>query len=124
MKNRSNKNNSHNFEILVENASSGRQLIQEFEHSMPIVAINPRKSKAERFQSIVFLFENKKCQFPDYSGVNFEFFNFMTEFEDEIFSFPDSKYSDSVDSVSQFLNYQFNTSKDKNQLGPQKIIIS
>ena len=84
----------------------------------------PTKSKKERFQSVIFLFENKKCQFPDYNGANFEIFKFMNDFEDEIFSFPDSKYSDAVDSVSQFLNYQFNTNKDKEQARNQKIFIS
>ena len=117
-------NNSHNFQILIENASSGMQLLQEFKGLMPIIGINPTKSKKERFQSVIFLFENKKCQFPDYNGANFEIFKFMNDFEDEIFSFPDSKYSDAVDSVSQFLNYQFNTNKDKEQARNQKIFIS
>jgi predicted phage terminase large subunit-like protein len=107
-KNNTKNNSFHNFEILIENASSGRQLIQELKSSMPIIEINPRKSKVERFSSCVFLFESGKVLLPKTSFYYEKYFKFMKDFEKELFSFPDSKYSDCVDSVSQFLNYQFN----------------
>ena len=106
-----NKNLNHAMQVLIEDASSGRQLIQEFKNQMPIVPILPRTTKIDRFQSVVFLFENQKCKLPKYDGIYFNILKFMEEFEDEVLSFPDSKYSDIVDSVSQFLNYQFNSER-------------
>lgn len=98
--------NFHNFKILVENASAGRQIIQEFQKEMPIFSIIPGRSKRTRFESVLFLFRNRTCRFPRYKMYRFKKFEFMRWVEDEIFSFPSSKYSDTVDTISQFLNYQ------------------
>jgi phage terminase large subunit-like protein len=112
----------HNVKILIENASSGRQLIQELENEMPIIPINPVSSKINRFESVSFLFRNEKCKFPKFN--NIEDFDFMNWLEEEVFSFPNSKNSDTVDTISQFLNfnlYKKNKNHDFNQNSPIRI---
>ncbi len=115
------------FSILVENASSGRQLIQELADEFPITPINPKLSKIVRFDSNIFLFINGKCQIPKkIKGIdNSMFFGELDEFYDELFSFSqDSKNSDIVDTVSQFLSSQFESEKNETKTDEVKILIN
>jgi len=86
--------------ILIEDKASGQSLIQELKRStkLPIIAINPTKDKETRFISSLFFFESGKVFFPNNA-------HWLCELEEELFSFPNAKHDDQVDSITQFLNW-------------------
>lgn len=86
--------------ILIENKSSGQQLIQEFRDNIPypIIHINVSSDKLSRFKRIVPVIEARRVFLPlDRS--------WLGEFEKEIVYFPFGKHSDQVDSMTQFLTW-------------------
>lgn len=94
-------------EILIEDKASGQSLIQELqrETNLPIKAIKVDTDKAARVHAVTPLIEAGKVYLPN--GVNW-----LNDFINECEDFPDGEYDDTVDSVSQFLNY----AKDKTRL--------
>ncbi len=86
--------------VLIEDKASGQSLIQELENcdGVPIISINPNKDKETRFISILSMFESGKIVFPENAP-------WLAELEAELFSFPQVKHDDQVDSLTQFLRW-------------------
>jgi len=85
--------------ILIEDASSGRSIIQSIsEHKdLPIEAIKkPSTDKETRLAQASAEFERKRVFFPKEAS-------WLADLENELLSFPGSAHSDQVDSISQFL---------------------
>jgi predicted phage terminase large subunit-like protein len=87
--------------ILIENKSSGQILIQDLKKStiLPIIGINVSISKLDRLYKVISFIESGRLFLPLSS-------DWLTDFEYEFFSFPNSKNDDQVDCVSQYLNYE------------------
>lgn len=85
--------------ILIEDCSAGQQLIQEFEKNfMPIKAIIPKQDKIARLLSAILLFELGKILLPSSAP-------WLSDYKQELLSFPRCKNDDQVDSSTQFLNW-------------------
>lgn len=85
--------------VLVEHASSGVQLYQSLIlKNLPIIPIKPKYDKLSRAHMATQALEGGKVFLPEKAA-------WLEAFEHEIFSFPGSKYTDQVDSMTQFLNY-------------------
>lgn len=87
--------------ILIENKSSGQTLIQElkFSTSLPVITINVALSKLDRFYKVIGLLEGGRVYLPEHAP-------WLAEFEYELFSFPNCKNDDQIDSFTQYLNYE------------------
>jgi predicted phage terminase large subunit-like protein len=84
--------------ILVEDAGTGSALIQEFRFtSLSAIGVKPTNDKLTRMQIAAAKFESGKVFFPRTAP-------WMAELEAELFSFPQSRHDDQVDSISQALN--------------------
>lgn len=88
--------------VLVEDASSGRALVQSlrcdkvsFAQVLPITADSDKES---RLAAGAALLEDGRARFPLDAP-------WLAELRRELLGFPGSKFSDQVDSVSQFLRY-------------------
>jgi predicted phage terminase large subunit-like protein len=84
--------------ILVEDKASGQQLLQE-RRDLPLVAINPRGDKEQRFLQCLGLLESGKVFLPQAAS-------WRETFLSELIAFPISSHDDQVDSMTQFLLYQ------------------
>ena len=87
--------------ILIEDASSGIQLLQDLQESTNLPVVPEKcegRSKEARAVAISHLFESGKVFFPK----NEDFVNILI---DELVSFPASKRKDQVDSISQALKF-------------------
>jgi predicted phage terminase large subunit-like protein len=87
--------------ILIEDKSSGQQLIQElrqFYQYIKIEVIKPIKNKIERFIMVHHLFERGIVLFPTNA-------TWLNDIINEIVAFPHSNHDDQVDSISQMLNW-------------------
>jgi predicted phage terminase large subunit-like protein len=86
--------------ILCEDASSAIPLVQELRLSTayPVIPVKATKSKELRAQSVSPSFEAGKVYFPESAP-------WLTDFVDELVSFPSSAHDDQVDSTTQALNY-------------------
>jgi len=86
--------------VLIEEAGSGLQLLQEFRQGGRVVAkgMKPRDDKATRLMAVSHLIEGGAIAIPEDAP-------WMAEFRREISMFPNGKYDDQVDSVSQFLRW-------------------
>ena len=95
--------------VLIENASSGQQLIQELKlkSQMNIVAITSKDAKIARVEKILHVIEAGRVSLPKDSI-------WLTDFESEIFLFPKASNDDQVDSMAQFLIWADN--KYRNQI--------
>ena len=82
---------------MIEDRASGSALIQDLisENKMTIIKCAPKINKRARFEEILHYFMNGKVFFPKNAY-------WLGDLEDELFSFPYSKYDDQVDSISQF----------------------
>ncbi len=84
--------------VLIEKASSGIALLQDLcgtiEHNF--IPIIPRLDKQARAEQVSAIIEAGRVYLPEHT-------DWLGEFENEILSFPESKYSDQVDSMTQFL---------------------
>ncbi len=91
---------SSNLQILVENHSSGTQIIQELtksEKNLPIIKVNPKGTKEERLYAVSHHLTNSACLFPNNNP------SWYADFEDELLGFPNSKFADQVDALTQAL---------------------
>jgi len=84
--------------ILIEDAGTGSALIQELRFTaLSAVGVKPTNDKITRMQIAAAKFESGKVFFPRNAP-------WLAELEAEIFSFPQSRHDDQVDSISQALN--------------------
>ncbi|CAI27848.1 Conserved hypothetical protein [Ehrlichia ruminantium str. Gardel] len=86
--------------ILIENKGSGVQLIQEIKNisKIPIIEIVPTTSKLTRFYKIIPILESRKVFLP-YDAP------WLSDFEKEILSFPNTQNDDQVDSMTQYFEW-------------------
>lgn len=86
--------------ILIEEAGSGVQLIQDFkvENHLSIKGVIPKDDKATRMLSVSHLIEGGQIAVPENAP-------WLAEFQREITLFPNGKHDDQVDSLSQFLKW-------------------
>lgn len=85
-------------QVLIEDAASGTQLIQQFEAegSLNAVSCHPKGEKVERVNGQAAIIEAGKVRLPSKAG-------WLQSFLDEVRAFPGGKYDDQVDSMSNFL---------------------
>ena len=85
--------------ILIEDKGSGTSLIQELKHErLPAIAIKVQDDKLTRMHAALIMFEAGQVYLPNSAS-------WLTDFEDELFSFPHGRHDDQADSVSQLLNW-------------------
>ena len=89
--------------VLMEEAGSGLHLIQEFRANpapgVPLpIGIKPEKDKIVRMEAQSARFEAGQVHLPKEAL-------WLSELLHEILAFPNSRYDDQIDSVSQFLNW-------------------
>ena len=98
--------NNHNslIKILIEDASSGGQLLQELQDDCQIgrliEAIRPMRSKEDRFNKVALAIEQGKLLFPQYQSSDWYY-----HFESELLAFPYSVHKDQCDALSQAIVY-------------------
>lgn len=86
--------------LLIEDKSSGQSLIQDLrrETKLPVIAIMPTGDKVTRASVVSPLMESGKVRLPKQA-------QWLANYEDELFAFPNAAHDDQVDSTSQFLNW-------------------
>jgi len=86
--------------VLIEKASTGLALLYDLagKQGLNLIPIRPEGSKVNRAEWVTGVIEAGRILLPEDAP-------WMAEFETEIFSFPQSKYSDQVDAMSQFIRY-------------------
>ncbi|MBT8418684.1 MAG: phage terminase large subunit, partial [Silicimonas sp.] len=86
--------------VLIEQAGSGLQLLQQFSRSRypNVVGIRPVHDKITRLMIVTPLIEGGKVAIPKEAA-------WMAEFRRELMHFPNGKHDDQVDSVSQLLGW-------------------
>lgn len=85
--------------ILVEDRASGQSLIQELGLSrLPILAVKADRDKVTRAEAVTPAIESGKVFLPESAP-------WLTDFVDELSSFPAGLHDDLVDSTTQALNY-------------------
>lgn len=94
-------------EVLIEDKSSGQQLLQKWrkEGVIPIIAMMPGKDmlreKGERLKFVSSLFEAGKIKFPKRKP-------WLKDVINELTNFPNANHDDIVDSISQYLSRRLN----------------
>lgn len=91
--------------VLIENKDSGRGLISELKRLFRVEEVNPVGSKRDRLKDMSFLFKNGMVFLP-------RSVSWLNDVKEELLNFGggqssrgNSKHSDIVDSMTQFLNY-------------------
>jgi predicted phage terminase large subunit-like protein len=86
--------------VLVEDAASGQSLVQmlQSETKLPILPVKPLGDKQARAHSVSPLVESGRVFVPDQAP-------WLTDFLDEMTSFPSAPHDDQVDAASQALAY-------------------
>ena len=86
--------------VLVEDKANGSALIQELSKTinMTLLRCRPRTNKYSRLMQILYFFEKKLIYLPKKAP-------WMAELLSELYNFPNSKYDDQVDSITQFFNW-------------------
>jgi predicted phage terminase large subunit-like protein len=86
--------------ILVENQASGQSLIQELKSAtaLPVIAVKVDNDKLSRAQAVTAFVEAGKVYLPEEAP-------WLSDYIDELASFPTGLYDDAVDSTTQALNY-------------------
>ncbi|MCG8509587.1 MAG: phage terminase large subunit [Rhodospirillales bacterium] len=84
--------------VLIEQASSGISLLQDLRGKVTInfIPIKPKLDKQVRAEQSSAVIEAGRVFLPDEA-------EWLSEFEAEVFASPETKHSDQVDSMSQFL---------------------
>ena len=86
--------------VIIEDKSSGTQLIQELKDTdSKIIGIKPRGDKISRFCPAIVYFEN------GFIKVN-KGIKILKDLLDEVLTFPNSPHDDFVDSISQFIKWR------------------
>ena len=91
--------------VLIEDASSGTHLIQDFQINGPFrpIGIRPERDKLVRMEAQTGTIESGAVLIPESAP-------WLDDLLDELLSFPYGHFDDQVDSVSQFLNWAENES--------------
>jgi predicted phage terminase large subunit-like protein len=86
--------------ILVEDRASGQSLLQELKSAtaLPVIAVKVDSDKLSRAQAVTAIVEAGKVYLPEEAP-------WLTDYIDELASFPTGLYDDAVDSTTQALNY-------------------
>jgi predicted phage terminase large subunit-like protein len=86
--------------LLIEDKSSGQSLIQDLrrETKLPVIAIMPTGDKVTRASVVSPVVEAGKVRLPKQA-------QWLSDYEDELFAFPNAAHDDQVDSTSQFLGW-------------------
>jgi predicted phage terminase large subunit-like protein len=88
--------------VLIEDKSSGRQVAQSIkrESTMPVIPINPPPGhgKVVRARIVSPTVEAGNVYLPNKAG-------WLTDLEGELFAFPNARYADQVDALTQALEY-------------------
>jgi predicted phage terminase large subunit-like protein len=86
--------------VLIEDAASGQSLIQALraETRLPILPVKPLSDKVARATAVTPLIESGRVYLPEAAP-------WLTDFMDEVSSFPAAPHDDVVDALSQGLNY-------------------
>ena len=86
--------------VLIEDSSAGIPLTQELKlaTNYPVIPIRASRSKELRAQSCTPVFEGARVFLPEGAP-------WLSDFTDELVSFPSSAHDDMVDSTCQALNY-------------------
>lgn len=81
--------------VLIENKSSGQQLLQDLPSHIAVVTINPVESKESRLLKVVGLFEKGRVLLPETAP-------WLFDLEYELLSSPKNS-DDQIDSITQYL---------------------
>lgn len=85
--------------VLIEDKASGQSLIQDLaREGLRAIPINPEGDKIVRLHAQTAVIEAGKVLLPHRAP-------WLAELRTELLQFPNGKYTDQVDSVSQFLNW-------------------
>ena len=86
--------------VLIEDKASGQQLLQDLKRSttLPLIGIMPNKDKITRASAVSAMVEAGKVSLPTHAA-------WLTDYEMEMLTFPNSPHADQVDSTTQFLNW-------------------
>lgn len=86
--------------ILIEDKASGQSLIQDLRDStsLPIISIEPHGDKIFRANEVSSMFEAGLIHLPERAS-------WLTDYEAELYGFPESAFKDQVDSTTQFLQW-------------------
>ena len=86
--------------LLIEDQGSGSSLIQELRrrHQISTIPVRPVGDKVTRFSTASVSFEQGQVYFPKDAP-------WLAELEDELLRFPQARFDDQADSVSQYLNW-------------------
>ncbi|WP_020474550.1 phage terminase large subunit [Zavarzinella formosa] len=86
--------------ILIEDKASGQQLLQDLKRSttLPLIGILPDRDKITRASGVSAMVEAGKVSLPMQAA-------WLTDFESEMLTFPNSPHDDQVDSLTQYLNW-------------------
>jgi predicted phage terminase large subunit-like protein len=86
--------------ILIEDKASGCSLIQDFRFNKirGVIPVNPRINKFARFSKVSGFFSQNKVFFKNDAI-------WLKDLENELLTFPDAKFDDQVDSISQYLEF-------------------
>jgi predicted phage terminase large subunit-like protein len=86
--------------VLIEDAASGQSLIQtlKLETRLPILPVKPLGDKESRASSVSPLFESGRIYLPQQAP-------WLSDFIDELTSFPAAPHDDQVDSCTQALTW-------------------
>jgi len=89
----------HPSAILVEDSASGQSLIQELKTTnFPILPVKADSDKISRAQAVTTMIESGRVFLPQSAG-------WLPDFLDELAAFPNAAHDDSVDSLTQALNW-------------------
>ena len=87
--------------IIIENANAGMGLIQDLQtncHTLQIKGMTPKGDKSTRMIQVTPILETGKVILPKDAP-------WLPEFQSELVHFPNGKFDDQVDSLSQFLEW-------------------
>lgn len=86
--------------ILIEDKASGQSLLQDIkrESSYAVIGRMPRQSKLMRFAAITPMIEAERVALPKYA-------HWLSDFEQELVSFPRAPHDDQVDAFTQYLGW-------------------
>ncbi|MPZ24686.1 MAG: phage terminase large subunit [Dehalococcoidia bacterium] len=98
--------------VLIEDASSGRQLLQTLRHetNLPLKAMPADADKTVRLQTVSPFIERGRVHLPKDAP-------WLGAFMEEVLAFPNAKHDDQVDSMSQFLRWAM----DREQHRPPEV---
>jgi predicted phage terminase large subunit-like protein len=86
--------------VLIEDTGTGTALIQDlrYYHEIRAIGIKPEGEKETRLATVSPIIEQGSVYFPKQAA-------WLGELLDELLRFPQTKFADQVDSVSQYLNW-------------------